>query len=195
MKKLATVLLVLLAAVSQSWALTVLDFEGIPYLYRYFCGNTNLDGYYAGVNFGLDATILETAVYGYNSAGFPPHSGNAVLFSFSDPIIRMNFTGGPMGYVETWYTSASPFHMSAYDALDNQLATITGPANYGFSGFLSLAASGIDHVRFHDLGNFYVIDDVGYDTQVIPEPATLMLLGSGLLGMGGIRAFRFRRKK
>ncbi|MFH0931650.1 MAG: hypothetical protein V1890_06910, partial [Candidatus Zixiibacteriota bacterium] len=60
MKKVILLSLALLMLVSSpSWALVLLDFEGIPDAYYFYGGNTNLGSYYSGVNFGLDATILD----------------------------------------------------------------------------------------------------------------------------------------
>jgi len=175
-------------------ALTVLNFEGLPSTYYFYGGNTNLGNYYSGVTFGAQATILDRVIYGYNDYGFPPHSGDAVLYTDVDPIIRADFDS-PVGHVGLWYTIGydSGLWLEAYDSGDNLLASAWGGANLYTTSFLSIDAVGIDYVKLHDFGNSYTIDDFEYDggQEPIPEPASLLLLGPGL----GVVAFiRHRRR-
>ncbi len=43
-------------------------------------------------------------------------------------------------------------------------------------------------------GNDYVIDNIYYNVTPIPEPTTLLLLGSGLAGLAGFGKKRLFRK-
>ena len=197
MKKVLFALMAVATLASVSHALTVVDFEGLPDANYYFGGNTNLGGYYAGLNFGADATILDQAIYGYNSGGYPPHSGDAVLFSVSDPVIRVDFSSAT-NHAELWYTTATDLWLEAYDSGNNLLTSSTaGGSNYGSNSFLDVnwGSNSIAYVLIHDTGDFFTVDDFGWEDtggHPVPEPTTVLLMASGLLGMGGIS--RFRRK-
>ena len=200
MKKVLLAVLTMIFLAGTSHALTVLDFEGIPDTYWYMAGAQNLGDYYAGVTFSTDAVILESTVYGYNDYGYPPHSGDAVLRPYSSGIIRADF-GIATNHVEFWYSSYSGITMEAYDASDSYIAGLIAPSNYdgvnpGSSNFLGLTVgpTEIAYVLIHDGTDYFTIDDFGWeDGNAIPEPMTVILMASGLLGLGGIA--RLRRKK
>lgn len=174
-----------------------IDFENMPQSYWFYGGQQNFGDYWQGVNFGPDSTILENQVYGYNSSGYPPHSGHAVLFSISTPYIRATFDVA-VDYVSMWYTNgSSPFTVSAYDAGDNLIASVDGPYNYGQNSFLEISSltSNIKYVVMAGAGNYFTIDDftapfiTGQPSNgnAVPEPSTLLLLGAGLAGVGLLR--------
>ncbi len=172
----------------------VIDFEGMPQAYWYEAGQQNFGNYWAGVNFGPASTILEDQVYGYNSSGYPPHSGHAVLFSIETPYIDATFDV-PVDNVSLWYTSYSTFVIDAYDAFNNLIATSSGGSNYGTNSLISVSSSSsnIKWIKMHDSGNYFTIDDFqapfvsGEPTNGVPEPTTMLLLCLGLVGLVGVR--------
>jgi hypothetical protein len=173
-------------------SLVVQDFENIPDTYLHSNGDQNLGGYLPGLFFGSYVTVLDKVRSGpgYNYISWPPHSGNAVIFSTSssvpDSIIRVDFLGSSKpDYVEAWYTSPySPLYMDAYDASDTLLCSTSQPANIGTNILISVSHANIAYVKFHDSGSCFTVDDLAYT----PEPATICLFGLGALSL-------IRRKK
>jgi hypothetical protein len=185
-------------------SVTTLDFEGVPTTYYIAFDGQNLGDYYAGMPnapvFGVDATILDAVIGGYNNSGYPPHSGNAVLFTDTEPAIRVDFTGGPVSSVGLWYTtSTNPLHLEAYDSTDVLLTSAVGDVNYGTNSWLGVAlgSNSIDHVLIHDGGDEYTIDDFTYNSSdssnsSVPEPATILIWS--ILGAGSWLGMRVWRK-
>jgi hypothetical protein len=187
-------------------AVTTLNFEGVPTDHYFYVGNMNLGNHYDGQPngpvFGADATILDKIIGGYNDFNYPPHSGNAVLFSDLDSTIRVDFTT-PVSSVGLWYTAnsmQSPFglFLDAYNSADTLLASAFGGNNLGTNSPLGIVwgSDVIDYVKIHDGGDRYTIDDFWYDstgTPIIPEPSTFIIWS--VLAAGGIGLTYWRRKR
>jgi hypothetical protein len=91
----------------------------------------------------------------------------------------------------------SDFYLKAFDASDNLLATTTvrledfenGSVRVG-SVSLSIPSgfSSIKVLSSQNQGQIdFAIDTIEFNTTAIPEPATMLLFGSGLIGVLGLR--------
>lgn len=143
----------------------VVNFDGLSEHYWYNGDNQNLGDFYSGVSFGPHSTILEAAVYGYNDDGYPPHSGDAVLFTPTEPSIRADFPF-QMSHVGLWYTSGQGnLYLEGYDRSGNLLASTTGVENYGSNDYLGITAPEISYAVVHNSNDFFTIDDFEFDQQ------------------------------
>jgi len=173
---------------SAAFAGTI-DFENMPQAYWYEAGQQNFGTYWAGVTIGPNSTILEDQVYGYNSSGYPPHSGHAVLFSISNPTIEFTFNS-PIDTFSFWYTTYYDFTISAYDSSNNLLNSDVLTNNYGTNSLYSWStgSSTIKAITMAGTGNYFTIDDfsapivTGQPTGATPEPGTILLMGIGVAG-------------
>ncbi|HRI15261.1 MAG TPA: hypothetical protein PLX89_19890 [Verrucomicrobiota bacterium] len=171
-----------------------IDFENMPQDYWYFGGQVNFGNFWQGVTFGPQSTILEDQVFGYNSAGYPPHSGHAVLFTISLPYIEAVFDN-PVDQVDLWYTSISDFVIDAYDSGGNLLTSSVGGANYGSNSPLgvSWATKDIKKIVMHDSGNYFTVDDITADLLTgNPRgvPDSLSTVSALAFAMGGLALLR-----
>ena len=89
-------------------------------------------------------------------------------------------------------SSGGPETISIYDSamvLLESFVMPTGSNTYG--GF---TRGGFDITYFAINGDFFAIDDLQFNSKSVPEPSTLLLLGSGLIGLGYFGRKRMKRK-
>jgi hypothetical protein len=193
-------LMVTVIMISGSAMADIITFEDLPLANMFLGGGQNIGSFYPTLTFGADVTGLDLT----GSTAYPPHSGNIVIWSPSDPIVSIAFAL-PQGQVGIWYTSFEPLTLTAFDSGNMLLGSLVGDANTdgatGFSNFLSFSGTNIASITLSSSPGSYVLDDVTFtgapSSSPVPEPNAVLLVAALLIIIVLIRrkGLRFRTEE
>ena len=211
----------LACCVSDTGPLILLTFEGLKdgeVIGNFYSGGFGGNGSGPGPNFGVTFSnnaqaFIDIDAGGSGNFGGEPSPDTALSFLFGNSF-TMNLTSGWKDSFSFYYSS--PVYtgsVTVYDNLDgtgNVLGSIGLPLtpdtgapdpNGRYSPLVPMAVTFNGVAKSVDFGGtaWYIVwDDIGFGSgssgSSIPEPSTMLLLGSGLIGLAGYGRRKFFKK-
>ena len=187
-RNLAGLSLAVALAPAAAWAQTVQTFEDVSP-----CNNTGGQGDPVGI-YGPVNYNTQFACYGWDQPPYAAHSlPNRVSAVFEGTNVNnstgtFNFTGGPVTFDGAWFAGFETNAVSFALWLGGAPVWASGVlVTTDVSTFLSSGYSGlVDRVDVNGTSVQWVMDDVTFHTSAVPEPASIALLGTGLVGLYGV---------
>jgi hypothetical protein len=191
---LLVVIILCVAGIAQA-SVFVLDFEDHNIMSYQGNGFYIIPNGYHGFNWTA-AWAVNWAAAGLSGTGYQYGTiGNMSAFNnFTDyQYMRMKSTSGTFDFTGAYLTSAwdSVQYPIIQGWLNSELKYTSIVTIYNAANWYSFNFTGIDELVFiSNGGGQVVIDNLTYNTSTVPIPAAVWLLGSGLIGLIGIRRFR-----
>lgn len=150
-----------------------------------------------GATYGSSAFVSPTILLG--AGGFQGPSGGPVTLTFAVPVVQFGLS------IEDFNSGTYSLTMNIFDAAGKNVAlgysgndsSLTGndPYSLSFEGFTVTGDNikkiifddGTDNLMFGDIEYLNVGGDLQAPPPAVPEPASIALLGLGLLGLASVR--------